>query len=157
MPGKSPDETSLYCAANVPQVVVTIAENPSAPFGVTVPLPGATATASTRSAATVTTASEVRAGSATLVATTWYVPAVDGAVYMPAVVMVPPEGPSLTDQLTPWFAEPVTVEEKATVPHASTVEVAGPTETETTGATGATTVTVATWTFEASAWLAAAT
>ena len=33
-----------YCAANVPQVVVTVAAKAIAPFGFTVPLPGVTAT-----------------------------------------------------------------------------------------------------------------
>ena len=69
-----------YWAAKVPQVVVTIAENASAPLRTTVPLPGVTATASTRSAPTVTVPSDVRVGSARLVATTWYVPADVGAV-----------------------------------------------------------------------------
>src|SRR6266404_1609235 len=38
-------------------------------------------------------------GSATLVATTWNVPAVAGAVYTPAALMLPPPG-SCTDQVT---------------------------------------------------------
>ena len=57
-----------------------MAENGSVPFVETVPEPGSTATATTFSGPIVTVASPVRVGSAGLVATTWYVPAVDGAV-----------------------------------------------------------------------------
>ena len=71
--------------------------------------------------------------------------------------MVPPEGPSLTDQVTPLFVVPETVAEKATVWQASAAEDDGLRTTATVPAAGAVTVTVATWTFEASAWLAATT
>ena len=60
-----------YCAANVPQLVVTSAAKATVPFGFTVPLPGVTATESTFSAPTVTVAVAVLLGSAWLVATTW--------------------------------------------------------------------------------------
>src|SRR5512137_2612217 len=70
--------------------------------------------------------------------------------------MVPPEEPSRTDQATPWFAAPETVAEKGTVWQASTAVDAGVTATATAVAP-ALTVTVATWSFDASAWLAATT
>jgi hypothetical protein len=48
-------------------------------------------------------------GSAWLVATTWYVPEVFGALYTPAVVIVPPALPSWIDQVTAVFVALATV------------------------------------------------
>ncbi len=64
--GRSPG----HCAANVPQLVVTMAEKARAPVGETEVEPGVTATESTFSGPTATVASADRAGSATLAATT---------------------------------------------------------------------------------------
>ena len=61
-------------------VVVTVAEKARVPFVTTVPLPGRIATDSTFSGPTVTAPSTAFVGSAALVATTWKVPAVVGAV-----------------------------------------------------------------------------
>jgi hypothetical protein len=48
-------------------------------------------------------------GSAADVATTWYVPATDGAVYTPPLVIEPPAEPSFTLQVTPVLLVPETV------------------------------------------------
>jgi hypothetical protein len=66
-------------AANVPQLVVTVAAKVTCPFAATVPLPGVTATESTFSGPTTTVALAVLVVSATLLATTWYVPSIVGA------------------------------------------------------------------------------
>ena len=60
-----------YRAANVPQVVVTVAAKATVPFGWMVPLPGTTATPSTLSAPTVMVACAVFVGSAWLTTVTW--------------------------------------------------------------------------------------
>lgn len=49
---------------------------------------------------TLTVALSFLVASATLVATTWNVPGVAGAVYLPAASMLPPAAPSWTDQVT---------------------------------------------------------
>src|SRR4029453_14712389 len=49
---------------------------------------------------TVTVALSLLEGSATLVATTWYVPAEPGALYWPEPSIDPPAAPSWTDQVT---------------------------------------------------------
>ena len=64
---------------------MTFAANASVPFAATVPLPGVTATESTLSGPTVTVAVAVLVGSAMLLATTWNVPAVVGATYVPGL------------------------------------------------------------------------
>jgi len=69
-----------YRAAKDPQLVVTTAENARRPLDETEVAPGATTIESTFSGPTTTVASADREGSATLAATTWNVPAVDGAV-----------------------------------------------------------------------------
>ena len=61
----------VYCAANTPHVVVTLAANASVPFAATVPVPGATPTDTTFSGPTVTVPWTVFVVSATLLATTW--------------------------------------------------------------------------------------
>ncbi len=71
-------------------------------------------------------------GSALLWATTWNVPAVDGAVYAPVSGSTLPPPASLTDQVTVGFV-PVTVAVKVTVVMASCVAVMG--ETVTLGVT----------------------
>jgi hypothetical protein len=62
--------------------------------------PGAMETVMFGAGVTVTAAVALLDGSATLVATTWNVPAVPGAVYLPEPSMLPPLAPSSTDQLT---------------------------------------------------------
>jgi hypothetical protein len=84
-------------------------------------------------------------------ATTWYVPAVEGAVYTPAGVMVPPEGLSLTDQVTSLLVKPEIAAEKVTVWQASTAETDGLRTSTAVLAGGAVTVTMAIWDFDASA------
>jgi hypothetical protein len=93
---------------------------------------------------TVTVATAQREGSATLVATTWKVPADAGALYLPEASMVPPPL-SRTDQLTAldWPPDvPDTVAAKRTVAPVVVLTVAGLTETEIPGAAPET-VTVA--------------
>src|SRR5512138_867710 len=68
-------------------------------------------------------------GSATLVATTWYTPAVVGAVYVPSAATLPPSGVSATDQVTTLLGVPLTPATNATVWPAITVAVVGVTET----------------------------
>src|SRR5215468_11990032 len=86
--------------------------------------------------------------SATEVATTWYVPAFAGAVYMPEELIVPPPA-SWTLQVTAvdWPAVvPLTVAVNETVPPVVVEAEGGEIETEMTGA--AVTVTVAVLDFE---------
>jgi hypothetical protein len=90
-------------------------------------------------ALTVTAAVALFVGSAWLVAITWYVPAVDGAVYTPALVTEPP-APSRTLHVTAWFALFATEAVNATVAPVETEAVIGLTLTATGGAD---TVTVA--------------
>jgi hypothetical protein len=104
---------------------------------------------------TVTVAVDFAVVSATLVPMTWYVPAVEGAVYVPPLVIVPPALPSCTDHVTPWFELLLTVAEKVRVAPAAIDALEGVTDTATGG--GAVTVTVATAAFVASAWLVATT
>src|SRR5512138_733542 len=88
---------------------------------------------------TVTVALPDFVASATLVATTWYVPATAGAAYVPAASIVPPPL-SCTDQVTPVSVVFDTVAVKACVPPAGSVAVDGETCTA-MGGGGATTVT----------------
>jgi len=107
---------------------------------------------------TVTVAEPLSVLSATLVATTWKVPALAGAVYVPAPLMLPPAAPSWIDQLTAvdWPPlVPVTEAVKLTVPPAGVEAEPGATETVMSGA--AVTVTVAVEVFEVSATLVATT
>jgi hypothetical protein len=57
----------------------------------------------------VTAADALTVASATLVATTWKVPKVFGAVYTPELVIDPPVAPSWTDHVTAVLAAPFTV------------------------------------------------
>ncbi len=107
--------TAVDCNAVVP---VTVAVNVSAPPGATDAGLGEIETAITGVGVTVTVAVPVFEVSATLVATTWYVPATAGAVYTPVALTVPPRS-SCTDQVTDvdWPATvPVTDAWKLIVP-----------------------------------------
>ncbi len=75
--------------------------------------------------AMVTVASASTLGSATLVAITWNVPTVLGAVYTPELAMVPPDVPSGTDHVTAEFVVPFTVATKESDPSCGTELVAG--------------------------------
>jgi hypothetical protein len=116
---------------------VTVAENVSDPPAVVVAVLGEIATAIE---VTVTAALPDFVGSATLVATTWYVPAAAGATYVPPASMIPPPL-SCTDQLTRVSVVLVTLALKICVPPAGTVAVAGETETTIGGGTATVTVT----------------
>lgn len=113
---------------------IVVHASPAAGEGVTLTATGGGA------AVTVTVAVSERAPSARLVATTVQVAATAGAVYTPAVVIVPQPAPG-TDQVTEVSAAFVTVAVNATVPPAATDAVRGETATA-TGGGGATTVTV---------------
>ena len=65
----------------------------------------------TASCCMLTTADALTVVSATLVATTWNVPNLFGAVYTPELVIDPPNEPSCTDHVTAVLAVPVTVAE----------------------------------------------
>src|SRR5262249_29078975 len=107
--------------------------------------------------ATVTVAEALWLLSATLVAMTWKVPALAGAVYTPEPLMVPPGAPSWTDQLTAvdWPPPvPVTEAVKFTMPPVEVEAEPGAMETVMFGA--ALTLTVAVALFEGSARLVAA-
>lgn len=75
-------------------------------------------------AVTVTAAVALLVVSATLVALTWYVPAVEGAVYKPDEAMEPPPA-SITVQVTAVLLAPVTVAVKVVLPPVNTVVDAG--------------------------------
>ncbi len=117
---------------------------------------GVTETATGGGAVTVTVARATFVVSTWLVATTWYVPAVVGAVYAPALVTVPPAAPSWTDQSTAWYEVLATAAVNEVVPPAVTVAADGFTLTEMIGA-GAATATVATALLVVSTWLVATT
>jgi hypothetical protein len=91
-------------------------------------------------AVTVTVAVSLRVGSSTLLATTWHVAAVAGAVYTPAALTDPQPEASETDQVTAGFAAPATAAVKETVPPVETVAERGLTDTV-TGALGVTVTT----------------
>jgi len=94
--------------------------------------------------------------SATLVATTWKVPALAGAMYWPAESNDPPPASS-TDQVTPVdcpTAVPLTAAVKLTTPFGTVDAALGEMMTEITGVA---TVTVAVAVFEGSATLVATT
>jgi hypothetical protein len=77
-------------------------------------------------ATTVTVAESLAFDLTALVATTWYVPGTEGAVYVPAGVIEPPSG-SCNDQVTDW-APPLTAAAKDCVRPTLTVAVFGVTE-----------------------------
>src|SRR4051812_18885534 len=93
-------------------------------------------------ATTTTVAMSLFEASAADVATTWYVPPVAGAVYLPVESTAPPAPPSCTDQVTAVLEEPVTLAEKRALPLSATEAVLG--EMETATAAALVTVTVAT-------------
>src|SRR5215471_1126784 len=96
---------------------------------------------------TVTVASAPALGSATSVATTWNVPVVVGAVYIPLLVIEPPAVPSTMLQVTFVLTTvPLTVATKVRGPLGPKVSDIGLTDTETAG-----TVVVATPLFVGSA------
>jgi hypothetical protein len=81
LPPAAPSCTDQVTAVDWPLTVpVTVAVKDIVPPGLTEALPGETETAITAEAVTVTVAVAEREGSATLVATTWNVPAPAGAV-----------------------------------------------------------------------------
>jgi hypothetical protein len=77
-------------------------------------------------------------------------------VYTPDALTLPPEAPSLTDQVTAVLEVPVTVALNVNVWQASTAAVVGLIATATAGG-GAVTVTVAAALLVESAWLLATT
>src|SRR5690349_1369479 len=79
---------------------------------------------------TVTTATSPLEESATLVATTWYDPAVGGAVYLPDASTVPP-AVSRTSHVTSGLSAPLTVAVNVTVARAAVVTWCGATTTVT--------------------------
>ena len=89
-------------------------------------------------AVTEIVAVELAVVSATLVATTWYVPATAGEVYTPALVTLPPAAPSRTDQVTDWLLEFATVACSETLAPVVAVAEEGLTETVTGAGAGAT-------------------
>ena len=105
-------------------------------------------------ALTVTVATADFEVSATLVATTWKVPGVEGAVYRPLLDTEPPPVSS-TLHVTAVLDVPVTVAVNCCVPSSATVCAVGLMLTVTTGV--ALTVTVASAVFEVSATLVATT
>ena len=81
LPPAAPSCTDQVTAPDCPLTVpVTVAVKDMVPPGLTEALAGDTETLITGGAVTVTVATADRVGSATLVATTWKVPAVPGAV-----------------------------------------------------------------------------
>jgi hypothetical protein len=79
--------------------------------------------------------------SAALVATTWNVPTMVGAVYNPSAAMLPPAAPSCTAQVTAWFASGgLTLAVNCCVPPVWSIAVAGATVTEVTVADGFTVI-----------------
>ena len=138
------------------ELLLTVAEKVKVAPGAMDALEGVTDTDTGGGAVTVTVATAAFVVSAKLVATTWYVPAVAGAVYAPALVTMPPAAPSWTDQFTAWFVVLATVAVNEAEPPAVTVAAEGFTLTVMTGA-GAVTVTVATAYLVVSAWLVATT
>jgi len=146
------EETTPPVADHVTPVLVvpvTVAVNCCVALGVSEAVPGDTETA-TACAVTVTAADADLVVSATLVAFTVTVPAVDGAVNMPPVEMLPP----LADHVTDVLLLPVTLAVNCCVPlvsmEAETGEIVTPT-------TGALTVTVAEADLVVSATLVAVT
>jgi hypothetical protein len=82
---------------------------------------------------TVTSALADPAALALLVAMTWNWPEVDGAVYLPVSVIVPPLGPSCTDQATAVLLSPVTLAVNWVAAPTPTVALPGLMLTETLG------------------------
>jgi hypothetical protein len=87
------------------RVKVTVSENARTPDGPRTSLVGEILTAT---GAVTTVAVWLFVVSALLVATTWKVPKLPGAVYIPVEEMVPPAAPSAMDQEMPLFTDPVT-------------------------------------------------
>jgi hypothetical protein len=100
---------------------------------------------------TVTIASPLTVGSETSVATTWNVPVVVGAVYIPSFMMLPLAAPSKMLHVTLVLTTvPLTVATKVRKPFGPNVSDVGLTDTETAG-----TLIVETPLFVRSAWLVA--
>jgi hypothetical protein len=117
------------------------------------PEDGERLTVTTGGAVTVTVAVSLFDGSALLVATTWQVRAVAGAVYTPACVTEPQPEVSRTDQVTAVSEVPVTVAPKVSDPPVETEAVRGAMVTATTGA-GVTVTTAIPWLAVSAALLA---
>jgi hypothetical protein len=119
-------------------VPATVAANVSFPLAATVAAPGVTVTDVTvgvgaGAAVTVTLDVSDWLGSATLFAVTVSTPALAGAVYCPAAVIVPNNAFQVTDLSV---AVPATVAKNVTFPLATTAVVAGVTVTDVTLAVG---------------------
>jgi hypothetical protein len=93
--------------------------------------------------------------SATLVATTWYIPSVAGAVYLPEESTLPPRAPSCTDHVTAVGCPavvPLTVAVNMKLALGAIARLGGKIDTATIGTA---TITVALSIFEVSATLVA--
>ncbi|HEY5055179.1 MAG TPA: hypothetical protein VII58_03415 [Acidobacteriaceae bacterium] len=82
---------------------------------------------------TETVASASTLGSAALVAITWNVPTVLGAVYTPELAIDPPDAPSPTDHVTAELVVPFTLATKESDPRCATVTTDGEIATDTEG------------------------
>ena len=138
LPPVAPSATLQTTARSV--LPVTVPVNWKVPHESTVRVIGEMVMAS--GAVTVTVATSRLVESDALVATTWQVPAVEGAVYTPPVETLPQTEPSCTDQLTAELPRLVTAAVKVTVPPAVTLVLLGEITTDPAG--GAVTVTDAT-------------
>jgi hypothetical protein len=137
---------------------VTVTEKLTLPPTRAVAGSGDTETVITGVAVTWTTATAFLVESATLVAITWKVPVVVGAVYRPEASIAPPAAPSCTDQVTVVDcpgAAPVTVAVKLSPPPGVVDALAGMIATTMFGT--AVTSTVATSVWNGSATLATTT
>jgi hypothetical protein len=117
------------------EVPVTVAANGCVRPTPRVDVRGVIATVIVGAAVTVTVAVSDAAGVATVVTTTWKVPAVAGAVYLPVVSIAPPVA-SVTDQVTAVFEVPVTVAAKVFVAFTLRLNVFGVTATVIVGVMG---------------------
>jgi hypothetical protein len=119
--------TALDCGGVVP---VTVAVKFAIPPGLTLTADGDTDTAITGVDLTVTVATSLADGFATLLAATWKVPGCAGAVYVPETSTVPPPL-SCTDHVTLGVVPPLTVAVNTTTPSTPTVAWWGVTATVT--------------------------
>jgi hypothetical protein len=137
-----PDELTVPPAASCPDQVTaadwpgavpeTVAANVTVPATMVEAGFGEIETAMTGAAATVTTATSLLEASATLVATTWNVPATPGAVYVPEEDTLPPAD-SCSDHVTAvdWPApRPVTAALNVTLAPGATETARGLTATD---------------------------
>src|SRR5882672_6073990 len=131
VPPAAPSCTDQVTAVDWPAVVpATTAVNERVPPGVVSVACGETATDTPPPAATVTVAVSVLEGSAMLAATTWKVPVIAGAVYVPEASTIPPPT-SCTDQRTSAELPPLTAAAKERVALMARAACCGVTVTET--------------------------